>query len=116
MRAPPICRKRRSAERASGIASVASERGEGEDRQSEDEPTPAGTQATRIDAAEHGRYEVGSLGDVERAPERHELLLELSHLATSSRSRSSARAVLDFTVPRRTPSASAVSCSESSRK
>ncbi len=67
-------------------------------------------------AGEHARREVGRLGNVERLPERDELVLELSHVATSARSRSSARAVRDLTVPRRTPSTSAVSCSDSSRK
>ena len=72
--------------------------------------------ATGLDASPHGRGEVGRLRDVELPSERDECPLELGHPSITSRSRASARAVRDFTVPRRMPSTVAVSSSESSRK
>ena len=69
-----------------------------------------------LERVENTRREIRRLGDGEVAAEGDESPLELAHGSTSNRRRSRARAVRDFTVPRRTPSTSAVSSSLSSRK
>ena len=95
------------------------ERGEREHGEREDEPAPgqSALPAGR-DLREHGRDEIGRLRHRELAAEGDEGALEVVHgsTSTSARSRASARAVRDFTVPRRTSRTAAVSSSESSRK
>ena len=94
------------------------ERGEHEHGQREDEPAPRQHRPRRrpIRASTAGTRS-GAVRHVELAPEGDEGALELGHLLPPpARKRASARAVRDFTVPRRTPSTTAVSSSESSRK
>ena len=72
-----------------------------------------------VEPREHGRGHVGLGRILELSAEQMQALLELAHSASSpssSRRRASARARRDLTVPRLTPSAAAVSSSESSRK
>ena len=85
-----------------------------------DGPQPAtGTAAGRAAPSTAGATS-GSGGYVDLLPERAEPRSSSAHrpllLASSARSRSSARARRDLTVPRRTPSVAAVSSSESSSK
>src|SRR5215211_1506213 len=81
-------------------------------------PAPERRGPLLLDPASHRAGEVRRPRQVELAAELHKTRLELAHAVTpsSARSRSSARESLDFTVPRRTPSAAAVSSSDSSRK
>ena len=133
MRTEPIPSQSRSVARTLGEA--ASTRAEGERRTST--ATSAGTSrpgsrarraATRAlpglegDPRLHGGGEVGRRRPGDVVAQGEQLELELGHGAPTSstpscaRRRSSAREVRDLTVPRRQPSAAAVSSSESSSR
>ena len=87
-----------------------------EDGREHDRDAQARRPTGPFERVEDTRREIGRFGDGEVAAEGNECPLELAHGSTSNRRRPRARAVRDFTVPRRTPSTSAVSSSLSSRK